>query len=58
MEATESFFAMTKLFQSNDVSLPFVFYIYLLGQIVPLNMHFYTIGFSVLSEATWSEWEE
>lgn len=35
MEATESFFAMTKLFQSNDVSLLVVLCcIYLLGQVV------------------------
>lgn len=35
MEATESFFAMTKLFQSNDVSLLVVFCcIYLVGQVV------------------------
>lgn len=35
MEATESFFAMTKLFQSNDVSLLFVFCcIYLVGHVV------------------------
>lgn len=58
MEATESFFAMTKLFQSNDVSLPFVFCIYLVGQVVPQDTYFYTISFSALSEATWSEWEE
>lgn len=34
MEATESFFAMTKLFQSNDVSLLVVFYsIFLVRQV-------------------------
>lgn len=59
MEATESFFAMTRLFQSNDVSLLAGFCcIYLAGQVVSgvsfsLEMYvFYTLSFSILPGAT------
>lgn len=54
MEATESFFAMTKLFQSNDVSLLADFCcVYLVGQVVnsvffSLEVSFYGINFSIL----------
>lgn len=47
MEATESFFAMTKLFQSNDVSLFLVFcciYLVVSSVFFSLRMSFYAVS--------------
>lgn len=50
MEATESFFAMTKLFQSNDVSLLVVFCCcYLMGQVV--NSGFFSLEIRVFIQS-------